>query len=336
MQNTENKTARTVRALSLMSGGLDSQLAVCILRDQGIDVEGVVFQSPFFDISPAVKAARQLGIKLHIRDFTNEIMALLEKPPHGFGSCMNPCIDCHAKMLNVAGEMLKELGFDFLSTGEVLGQRPMSQRRQALDIVAKGSGVRDLILRPLSAKLLPPTKMEEDGLVDRERLLALEGRNRKPQMELAKKFNLKDYPSPAGGCKLTEPNYSKRLKELKEHEGLDGNLSLVNLLRLGRHLRLPGGARVVAGRNKADNEAIRASAAPKDYLLRSVDVPGPTLLVSAGASDEDIETATGICASYADTVGRDMITVRIQKRNVPDREVRVRPLEREIFTPWIM
>ena len=207
------------KALCLISGGLDSQLAACVLREQGVHVEGVAFSSPFFSPDAAIRAAKQLDIKLHVVDFTPHIAALLKNPPHGFGSCLNPCIDCHAAMVRKASEIMAREGFDFIATGEVLGQRPMSQRRDALNMVQKDSGIPGRLLRPLSAQLLPETEPETLGLVDRSRLLGLSGRNRKPQLEMAKRFGLVEFPTPAGGCLLTEPNYTRRLKNLMEHEG---------------------------------------------------------------------------------------------------------------------
>ncbi len=324
-----------VRGLSLFSGGLDSQLAICVLRAQGIEMEGVVFQSPFFEVASAVKAAAALELPLQVADFTEDILRLVESPPHGFGSCLNPCVDCHARMLARAGAMLRAGGFDFVSTGEVLGQRPMSQHRAALNLVAKDSGIREHLLRPLSALRLDPTPMELDGRVDRTRLLGLEGRSRKPQLALARQYGLTDYPSPAGGCKLTEPNYARRLKDLKAHEGL-GERGLIELLRHGRHLRLPGGTRLVVGRQKADNEAIRAAAGPQDLLLRTPEVPGPSVLVWRGATAEDLRLALAICASYADHGGAADLLVRAVQRNRPPLEERVAPLDRATFRDWML
>lgn len=298
---------RKGRGLSLNSGGLDSRLAIRILLEQGVEVEAVTFTSPFFSAENGISAAKALGVKLHIIDFTDTIVALIKNPPHGLGSCMNPCIDCHAAMLRRAGELMKELGFDFVCTGEVLGQRPMSQQRNGLNTVKNDSGLGEKLLRPLSALLLPETEPERLGLVDRSKLLALEGRNRKPQMELAKAFGLKDYPTPAGGCKLTEPNYSRRLKNLKEHEGLD-EARLLKILNFGRHFRLPGGTLVVVGRDKSDNEAIRNSMRGGDVLFRSVSVPGPTIL-AIRPSDSDLDSIRRMCAAYSDQKGVDTIVI---------------------------
>jgi len=325
---------KRVRALVLLSGGLDSQLAVCVLRSQGIHVEAVVFESPFFDIRSARKAAQAMKVDLHILDFTRDILELIKSPRHGFGAGLNPCIDCHARMVLRAGEKMRKMGFDFIATGEVLKQRPMSQHRRGLALVAKESGMEDILLRPLSAKLLMPTPMELDGRVDREKLLALEGRVRRPQMDLAAFYGLEEYPSPAGGCKLTEPNFAKRLKELRKNEGLD-DIRLVELLKNGRHFRLPGGSRVVVGRSRTDNDAIRISVRPGDCLILTPGIPGPIVLLLAGASESDRLDAMRLCASYCDHEGRTQVTVRLQCNGVQSEHA-VAPMVRNDFTHWML
>ena len=290
------------RALCLCSGGLDSLLCLCVLREQGVHAEAVTFSSPFFaDPSGVVRSCGELGFKVHVLDFTPDITALLRDPPSGFGSCLNPCIDCHAGMIARAWKFAQESGFDFVATGEVLGQRPMSQQRGPMNRVRNLSGAGRNLLRPLSAKLMEITEPEKAGLVDRERLLALQGRNRKPQMALAEKYGIKRYPAPAGGCKLTEPNFCRRLKNLMEHEGL-GDTRLFSLLSHGRHFRLPGGTLLVLGRDRADNEAIRLAMRGGDVSLRPVGVPGPTAL-AVGASAEDLPLARSVVASYSDGRG---------------------------------
>jgi hypothetical protein len=318
-----------------MSGGLDSTLAVCVLREQGLHVEGVVFSSPFFSPAAAQLSARQLGVPLHVLDFTTEILSLVEKPPHGFGGCLNPCIDCHLGMIRRAGELAAQMGFDFVASGEVLGQRPMSQNRHALGIVATGSGWSDRLVRPLSAQLMEPTRPELEGLIDRSRLLGLSGRSRKPQIELAAKYGVTEYPSPAGGCLLTEEGFCRRLADLRSHEGL-GNLRLVHLLRAGRHFRLPGGAKCIAGRSRADNETLRTAAGPADVVLCTVNVPGPTLLLPGGAGEEDIQRAAGICVAYGDRHQEPVATVVRVVRPGGSEERPVEPLAREVFQAWML
>ena len=316
-----------VRAIVLLSGGLDSLLAVKVLQEQGIEVVGLTFESPFFGSGNALKGAEQLGIELIVKDISEEELELVKNPPHGFGKQMNPCIDCHTLMFLKAGEMLPE-GYDFIATGEVLGERPMSQNRQSLGTVAKGSGHADLLLRPLSAKLLEPTKPERDGLVDRERLLAIEGRSRKPQLELAKKYGIKSYVQPAGGCLLTDPQFSKRLKDLFRNQP-DATVDDARLLRMGRHFRSPSGAKIVVGRDKGDNERIAEFAKEGDVLIISDITPGPTALVRGGGGKVDIDLAARIVASFADHGGReiDMELAQGEKRE----RIKATPSPRDEF-----
>ena len=288
------------KGLSLMSGGLDSQLAIRILQNAGAAVEAVCFSTPFFGISAARTAANALGVKLHIVDFTDDEISLLENPPHGFGGAMNPCIDCHALMIRRAGELMAKLGYDFVATGEVQGQRPMSQNKQALGIVEKCSGLKGRLVRPMSAKLLEPTIPELEGKIDREKLLDISGRSRDRQIALATEFGIVNYPSPAGGCKLTEEGFCRKLKDLKDHEGL-GDRRLVVLLLTGRRFRLPDGSSVILGRDRVENERLRSLAArlPSSVLVVDHTVPGPTALVPQVKSEADLEMARGIVRAWS-------------------------------------
>ncbi len=327
-------SGRRGRGLCLLSGGLDSQLAICVLREQGVHVEAVVFASPFFRIDAARRAAAGLGVPLHIVPFASDILELVRGPKHGFGGALNPCIDCHARMIRRAGERMAENGFDFVATGEVLNQRPMSQTRRSLETVERDAGLDGRLLRPLSAKLLEPTRPEAEGLVDRERLLALNGRSRKPQMALARQYGLVEYPSPAGGCLLTEKGFCRKLADLMAHEGLDDQ-RLVELLLYGRHFRLPGGAKCVAGRDARDNAELRRVCGPADLVLHTVDVPGPTLLLPCGCGAEDRARAAGICAAYGDHGSRERVRVRTLYVDRTEEEL-VLPLERDQFVPWML
>ena len=285
------------KGFSLMSGGLDSQLAVRVLQRAGAEVEGVCFVTPFFSPKAAEQAAAALGIPLNVVDFTDDEIALIENPPHGFGGAMNPCIDCHATMIRRAGEMMLARGFDFVATGEVMGQRPMSQNKQSLGIVAKSSGLEGRLVRPLSALLLEPTLPETEGKLDRTRLLDLQGRGRERQIQLAAEFGIVNYPSPAGGCKLTEEGYGRKLKDLLEHEGLRTR-RLVELLAVGRHFRLPDGTGLIVGRDCNDNAVLKAESA-RGTLIASEGLPGPTaLLVGGPKSDADLARARQIVAAY--------------------------------------
>ena len=322
------------RGLALLSGGLDSQLAVCVLREAGAEMEGVTFATPFFSPDAARKAAAALGIKLHVVDFTDDELALIQAPPHGFGGAMNPCIDCHARMIARAGEMMVAGGYDFVSTGEVLNQRPMSQNRQSLGIVEKCSGLKGRLVRPLSAQLLEPTIPEQEGRLDRTKLLGLSGRRREPQFELAQKYGLVDYPSPAGGCKLTEKGFGRRLKDLMTHEGLSDR-RLVELLNIARRYRLPGGTGVILGRDAHENQLLRQAAQPSETLLSPVSVPGPTALIPKLASADDLQLALKlVCAFSRYDKFADDITVRVANGSLVHDVSVPRPYDRAPLLPF--
>ncbi|MGN1359901.1 MAG: tRNA 4-thiouridine(8) synthase ThiI [Kiritimatiellia bacterium] len=300
------------RGYSLFSGGLDSMLAVAVLRRQGCDVRPLVFISPFFDGASARRAARHLGLELKEVDFTQDILELVANPPHGFGGGMNPCIDCHARMIRRAGELMRADGLDFVSTGEVVNQRPMSQTPRSLATVAHDSGLEGRLLRPLCAKLLEPTIPEQEGLIDREQLYDFHGRTRKPQMALAAELGITEYPAPAGGCLLTEKGYCRKLSDLKAHDGLV-DLDHIRLLKVGRHFRLPDGTKAIVGRNRMDNQSLKTAAKPSDTLLWTVNVPGPTAYVPGGLKSlPDLNLLGGICAGYGDHRGRKTILVHLQ------------------------
>lgn len=301
-----------VRAVALLSGGLDSMLAARVIQEQGIEVLGLSFRSCFFGTAKAEAAAQALGIALRTIDFSVEHLQMVQNPPHGYGRCMNPCIDCHALMFRHAGRLMEAEGCHLIITGEVLGERPMSQNRQALRIVAEESGYPEVVLRPLSAQLLPATRPEQEGLVDRSRLLALRGRSRKPQMELARNYGLTDYPSPAGGCKLTDPNFSRRLRDLFEHTE-EVTERDIELLKVGRHFRLSPTVKVVMGRNQGENETLLRLRQPGDTHLVVVGPPGPDTLIpaSAGLTEEHVELAAKFTVAYGDAPQDEPATVRI-------------------------
>jgi len=321
------------RGLSLLSGGLDSQLAVCVLREAGAYVEGVAFATPFFSPEAARKAAEALQVKLHVVDFTDDEIVLVENPPHGFGGAMNPCIDCHARMIARAGEMRVAMGFDFVATGEVMNQRPMSQNRQSLGVVEKCSGLAGRLVRPLSAQLLEPTIPENEGKLDRAKLLGLSGRRREPQMELAKKFGLVDYPSPAGGCKLTEKGFGRRLKDLRDQEGLRER-RLVELLNIARRFRLPDGTGVILGRDVRENRMLQSVLQPSDTLVAPVSVPGPTAILPQVKSPADLLLAAHLVCAWSrfDQFPND-ITVKIVTNGTQTEQIIPRPYSRDGFLP---
>jgi len=291
-------TARgRVRALGLFSGGLDSQLAVRVLQEQGIEVEGVTFQTPFFGSQRGKIAAGALGISHRVLDITLEHLEMVKSPRYGYGRNMNPCVDCHAMMFRFCGDLLEETGADFMFSGEVLGQRPMSQNRNALRLVEKASGYSGLILRPLSAKLLPETDPEREGLVKREDLLDIQGRGRSRQMELAEKWGIHEYPTPAGGCLLTDPGFSARLSELLFAAPGFSPLD-VERLRIGRHFRLPAGSKVIVGRNHQENERLRELGREGDLFLKNIAETGPLALLEKGALPEEEDLAAALVLRY--------------------------------------
>jgi tRNA U34 2-thiouridine synthase MnmA/TrmU len=294
-----NSKREKVRALGLCSGGLDSTLAGLVLRQQGIEVEWVTFESPFFSSTKARKASQATGIPLTVKNITEVYLKMLLNPACGYGQHMNPCLDCHALMFRLAGEIMQDRDFDFLYSGEVLGQRPMSQTRPSLRYVEKHSGFDGYIVRPLSAKRLPETIPEKEGLVNRELLLDLAGRSRKPQIALAKTFGITDYPAPAGGCLLTDKGYSNRLKDLFAHQDAYTENEL-HLLKHGRHFRLDNDTKIIVGRTKMDNQKLKKYHDPtQDVFIRLKDFPGPTVLVQHGGSQDQIRLAASVCAGYS-------------------------------------
>ncbi len=318
-----------MKAIALFSGGLDSILAVLLIKQQGIDVDAINFITPFFKGEGAEKTAEILGIRLYKMVLPeDDYIKMLLNPVYGYGKNMNPCIDCHALMLRVAGNLMKELGASFIITGEVLGERPKSQNRKALFKVAEASGYKGYILRPLSAKLLPPTIPELEGWVDRSLLLDIMGRSRKKQLELAKRFNLTDYPSPAGGCLLTDPGYSKRLKELLENEDKT-KLSYVDfeLLRYGRHFRISG-FKLIVGRDMFDNQKIKEVAARLNGVFIKVkDYPGPTAFLVV--KDED-DLKKLLCLDENNNILKKACSIVVRYSDAPkDTDVAVNVYNRD-------
>ncbi len=292
------------KAILLLSGGLDSTLTGKLLLEMGIEVEAVNFVSHFCRCTPrslgcsaAGKSAAQLGIKVRAFFCGEDYLEVVKHPRFGRGSGMNPCLDCRIYMFSRAREYMEERGADFVATGEVLGERPMSQRRQAMEIIDRESGFEGFILRPLSAQLMPPTIPEQKGLVDRDELKAIQGRKRQPQMEMADELGIKDYLCAAGGCLLTDQDFSARLRDLMEHEP-DFKMSDARLLRHGRHFRLPNGVKVVVGRNESENNVIERSARTGDVLLTPQTIPGPSVLCREHSGDDDIMIAAGLLATF--------------------------------------
>jgi len=287
------------RAIALISGGLDSILAAALMREQGIDVLGVAFTTPFFSEGNARAAAHDLSISLRVVDITQPHLDVVRRPRFGYGKHLNPCIDCHILMVREAGGLMEAEGADCIVTGEVLGQRPMSQNKRALKIVEDVSGYPGRVVRPLSATLLPETIPEREGAVDRSRLLDIHGRSRKTQLKLARRYGITRFSTPAGGCLLTDPVFSRRLRDLFE-SGRDITLRDIALLKVGRHLRLSPETKVVIGRHAEDNERIVEMSTPDDDVIKVERFPGPIALIPYGGTPDEVKQAADICIRYSD------------------------------------
>lgn len=301
-----------MKAICLHSGGLDSSLAIVLMKDQGIEPIAANFVSPFWGRegkSPSEVTAEALEVEHITVPVGDDYLEILKSPKHGYGKNANPCIDCHIYMIRKAGSLMAELGASFVVTGEVAGQRPMSQRRDTLRRIEKESGLEGLLLRPLSAKLLPPTIPETRGWVDREKLLAIRGRSRGEQLRLAEERGLTGYSTPAGGCLLTDPGYSARIRDLMSHDDL--TMVQARRLRVGRHFRLPGGSKLIIGRNEEENAILHASLEKGDLAIVTVGCPGPTAVLTGPGAASELEVAASMVARYGDDKTSPAIEMRI-------------------------
>ena len=287
------------KAVCVFSGGLDSTLAIKLMQEQRIKVIALHFASPFFgNEKKCQKTTKDLGIPLKIVDLGKDFLKILYKPKHGFGKAVNPCIDCHALMFKKAKKYAQKIRADFIISGEVLGERPFSQNKQALGIVEKEAGVVGVLLRPLSAKLLPITIAEKKGLVDRSKLLAISGRRRIEQFNLAKKFGIKDIPSPGGGCLLTCKEFGVKVKDLLKNKKNAGVLDF-KLLKIGRHFRF-GDNKIIVGRNEEENKKLVELKNKTDFVFEVIDIPSPITLVQGQKTKKAIELAAQLTGFYSD------------------------------------
>ncbi|MCD6539351.1 MAG: hypothetical protein J7K37_01410 [Candidatus Omnitrophica bacterium] len=324
-----------VKAISLVSGGLDSLLATKLILEQGIKIEGIYFSSVFYSLKQSNSSissliTRELEIPLKILDISSELLEVVKAPKYGYGKNLNPCLDCRILMLKKAYQYMKESRAKFLITGEVVGERPFSQRKGALSFIEKDSGLEGLILRPLSAKLLKPTLAEEKGWVDRSRLLDLKGKSRKAQFNLAKELRLKNYLTPAGGCLLTEIGFSQRMRDLLRYNP-DFNLKEVRLLKIGRHFRLNSKAKLIIARNHEECESLKNLSEDGDLIFYPQDRKGPLGLGRGQFRKEDISLASAILARYTDNKTNSLRVIFKKSYSPQENFLIAPPLEEEIL-----
>lgn len=339
------------KAVALISGGLDSMLAAKVVMEQGIHVEGINFFTGFCveghthairgkdrsrtKRNNALWVAEQLGIRLHIVDVIEEYKNVLINPKHGYGAHLNPCLDCKIFMVNKARQWIAENGFDFIITGEVIGQRPMSQRRDTMPVVAKESGADDLLLRPLCAKNLPATLPEREGWVDREKLYNFGGRSRKPQIEMAHRFGFHDYSQPAGGCCfLTDKYYSAKLVDLwQSHGHKDYELDDVMLLKVGRHIRPARHFKLIVSRDEGEGRFLEGYKNEFISLLSSSHT-GPLALIDGTPTPDDLQLAASITARYGQGRDAESVEVKIKARDGSEQTVQVKPFAKDLPKEW--
>lgn len=310
------------KVVALLSGGLDSRLAVKMMQNQGFEVEAVAIKTPFCDFDcgrgcgfEIRETADTLGVKLKTVYLGDEYIEMLKHPKHGFGSGMNPCIDCRAMMFEAGKKHMEEIGAEFIISGEVLGQRPMSQHGPALKIIEKESGLEGKIVRPLSAALLPPTEPELKGLIRREDLGKIRGRSRKDQLKMAQEFGIENPPNAGGGCLLTDPAFAIRVKDLFKHTETP-TTNDIDLLKIGRHFRFDENTKLIVGRHKDENEVIKALALDGDILLEAKDHVGPVTLIRGENAQHYVEFGAAITLRYGDAPKDTPSVVTIQKNDV--------------------
>ena len=300
-----NPSKKNIKAVGLLSGGLDSTLAAKLMLEQGIDVHAINFTSPFCTCTPktagcaaVVTAVKTLGgIPLKRMAMKDEYLQMVKNPVHGYGKRMNPCIDCRIMKLKKAGEFMREIGASFLFTGEVLGQRPMSQHKRAISMIDTDSGLKGYILRPLSANHFEPTVPELEGWVKRERLLGMSGRSRKPQIALAAEKDIRDYPCPAGGCLLTDKHFSEKMRDYLEFTDRP-SIKDIPLLKVGRHFRLVSGDKLIVARDEQECKSLMNLFRESDHLFTPVNFPGPVIILQGG----DTKAAIRKMLRYTKTV----------------------------------
>ena len=318
---SQKESSKKKKVVALLSGGLDSQLAVKMMQKQGFDVTAVAIKTPFCDFDcgrgcgfEIRERADSLGVDLKTVYLGDDYIEMLKHPKHGFGAGMNPCIDCRAMMFEAAKKHMEEIDAEFIISGEVLGQRPMSQHAPALKTIEKESNLEGKILRPLSAGLLPKTDPERNGLIKREDLGMIRGRSRKPQLMMAKEFGIENPPNAGGGCLLTDPAFGLKTKDLFKHTE-NPTINDIDLLKIGRHFRLDENTKLVVGRNKEENEVLMALALPDDASLEAKDYVGPISLLRGNTSEKHLEFSASITLRYSDAPKNVNSIIIVQKKN---------------------
>ena len=324
------------KAIALLSGGLDSILAIKLVLAQGIETEALHFSVPFYTSFSqeknflAVKAhAEKLKISLKIQKAGKDYLEVIKHPKYGYGKNFNSCLDCRIFMFRKAASYMRERGASFIVSGEVLGQRPMSQTKAAMCLIEKEAGAKGMILRPLSARLLEPTIAERQGVIEREKLMQIEGRSRRVQRQMAKDFGIEDYPQPAGGCLLTDPGFSRRIKDLMKYNSGFG-IKDIEILKVGRHFRLAPGAKLAVGRNEAENKEILNLIQRKDFLFEPKNIKGPQAIGRGIFNKKDLILAAGIVARYSDCDLGEKVEVSVKGKST-DTSFFVSPIKESLL-----
>jgi len=335
---TEEKKKKVV---ALLSGGLDSQLAIKMMQEQGFDVSAVAIKTPFCDFDcgrgcgfEIRERADDLDVNLKTVYLGDEYIEMLKHPKHGIGAGFNPCIDCRSMMFDAAKKHMEEIGAEFIISGEVLGQRPMSQHAPALRTIENESDLVGKIVRPLSAALLPETDPEKDGLIKRENLGMIRGRTRRGQLDMAKKYGIENPPNAGGGCLLTEPHFGIKAKDLFSHTK-NPTINDIDLLKIGRHFRLDEETKFIVGRNKDENEMIKAISLPGDILLESKDFVGPVSILRGSNAKQHLKFASSITLRYSDAPNNEQAIVSIRDNDLVE-EIASKSAEEDSYIQFRM
>ena len=335
---TEEKKKKVV---ALLSGGLDSQLAIKMMQEQGFDVSAVAIKTPFCDFDcgrgcgfEIRERADDLDVNLKTVYLGDEYIEMLKHPKHGIGAGFNPCIDCRSMMFDAAKKHMEEIGAEFIISGEVLGQRPMSQHAPALRTIENESDLVGKIVRPLSAALLPETDPEKDGLIKRENLGMIRGRTRRGQLDMAKKYGIENPPNAGGGCLLTEPHFGIKAKDLFSHTK-NPTINDIDLLKIGRHFRLDEETKFIVGRNKDENEMIKAIALPGDILLEAKDFVGPVSILRGSNAKEHLKFASSVTLRYSDAPNNEQAIVSIRDNDLVE-EIASKSAEEDSYIQFRM